>query len=243
MDFSGKKVLVTGGCKGIGKAIVEAFLQSGATVATTYHTSASEAEKMREKYTDRLFCYCMDVSDKTAVEKTVEEIIARLGGIDVLVNNAGINRDGLFFLMDDGDWESVLSCDLSGAAHVTKAVLFSMLAKRKGSIVNISSVSGIMGNAGQTNYAAAKAGLVGFTKSLAREVGVKNIRVNAVAPGYIDTEMVRRMPEEKRATALSAIPMERFGTPEEIASVVLFLASDDSSYITGQTFVVDGGLL
>ena len=184
-----------------------------------------------------------DVSDEKSAMQMVEEVIAQLGGIDILVNNAGITRDGLFIRMKEEDWNAVINTNLTGIFNCTKVAAKYMMKKRSGRIINMSSVSGIMGNAGQTNYAAAKAGVIGFTKSLAREMASRGITVNAVAPGFIATDMTAAMPEKAQEHVLTSIPLGKMGKPEDIANAVLFLASDKASYITGQVIHVDGGMV
>lgn len=242
MDFSEKKVIITGGCRGIGKHIAQKFLQLGADVAVTYRSSVQAAEDMQRQYPAKLRCYQMNVCDEQSVRTTINQIIEDLKGVDVLVNNAGITKDGLFLMMGKDAWDDVLTTNLDGAFLVTKVALMPMLQQKHGSIVNVSSVSGVIGVAGQTNYCASKFALIGLTKALSKEVSSKNIRINAVAPGYIDTDMVQAMPEKAKKEIIAKVPMRRLGSPDEIASVVAFLSSDDASYITGQTIVIDGGL-
>ena len=244
MDFTGKKVIVTGGFRGIGAEITRQFLEEGATVAATYFSSSEKAEEERKKYGGRLLIYRADVSDEKSLDKVMDDILSDFGGkVDVLVNNAGISKIGLFALSSSEDLHNVMQADFFGAALCSKKVLLPMIANKGGVIVNVSSVSGLAGIAGQVEYSAAKAAVVGMTKSLAKEMAPKNIRVNAVAPGFIDTDMVRALPEKRKASILDEIPMGRMGSPEEVASAVLFLASDDASYVTGQTLVIDGGLI
>lgn len=242
MNFVGKKIIVTGGCRGIGKRIAMKFLLLGADVAVTYQTSADSAKKMREQYPETLRFYKMDVRQEENVHLTMDKIVEELGGVDVLVNNAGITNDKYLMMMSKREWDNVISTNLDGAFLVTKSVLLPMVQQKRGCIINVSSVSGIIGVAGQTNYCASKFALIGLTKALSKEMAGKNIRINAVAPGYIDTDMVQAMPEKYRKEIISKIPMKRLGSPDEIANVVAFLASDDASYITGQTIVIDGGL-
>ncbi len=243
--LSGKAAVVTGGSRGIGRAIVEAFLREGARVHYLSRTRAEahgEFESLAAAGGGAVAWTACDVADEKAVEAAVEAVAAAEGRIDVVVNNAGITRDNLVFRMTLADWEDVLRTNLTSAFLVSRAAARHMIRKRAGSIVNISSVVGIAGNGGQTNYSASKAGLLGFTKSLAREVSSRNVRVNAVAPGYIDTSMTDSLPAEARAKLQAAIPLGRTGTPEEVAQAVLFLASDRSSYITGEVLKVDGGM-
>lgn len=244
-DLSGKKVVVTGGCRGIGKGIVKRFLQEGAVVMATYLSSESAAVELINETADMpgtLYTCKMDVRNEEDVTKTMEEIIEKLDGVDVLVNNAGVTKDGLFFSMKSKDWQSVLDTNLNGAFYASKCVMLPMVRQKKGSIINVSSVSGVIGVAGQANYCASKFGLIGLTKTISKEMAGKNIRVNAVAPGYIDTDMVHDMTPKALAEIKSKVPMKRLGTIDEIASAVIFLASDEASYITGQTLVIDGGL-
>lgn len=237
--LEGKIAVVTGAAGGLGFAIIEEFLKEGATVVAICHHNRG---KLDEIQTENLVIYHMDVCDKESVEVSARQIMEEVGDIDILVNNAGISRSSLFFSMEDEAWDSVIQTSLYGARNVIKAFLFSMLRKKKGSIIQMSSVNGLVGTVGQSNYCAAKAGLIGMTKALAKEVAKKNIRVNAIAPGYIDTEMINTMKESQLEVVKKTIPMNRFGKPEEVAKLTVFLASDDASYITGQTFVIDGGL-
>ena len=233
--FAGKKVLVTGASRGIGAAIVEEFVAEGATVAATYCHTPIESENC--KY------YHLDVSDVKEVAKVVAAAKEDMGGIDILVNNAGVTGDSLLMLMSDENWDKVIQTNLYGCFHMTKAVLPVMLEQRGGVIVNISSVSGISQAPGQANYSASKAGIISLTTTTAKEMGRRKIRVNAVAPGFIETEMTASMNQQEYKERLKTIPMRRVGKPEEVAKVVAFLASDDASYINGQTIVVDGGLI
>ncbi len=243
MDFSGKKVIVTGGFRGIGGRITERFLEAGATVAATYFSSESTALSACEKYNGKLRAYKADFTDPSGPE-VIEKIINDFDGkVDVLVNNAGIGHVGLFALSSEETLRKVMEADFFSAASCSKKVLLPMVAAKGGAIVNVSSVSGLAGIAGQAEYSAAKAAVIGLTRSLAKEMGPKKIRVNAVAPGFIDTDMVRALPEKRKAEILSEIPMGRMGTPDEVASAVLFLASDQASYVTGEVLVIDGALL
>ena len=235
--LAGKVCIVTGGSKGIGRAIVSLFAAEGARV---YYLSRSEAEG--DASLGSVKWIGCDVADEAKVAEAVEAIVAEAGAIDALVNNAGVTRDGLVFRMSLDDWETVLRTNLTSAFLVSRAVARHMIKRRSGSIVNVSSVVGIIGNGGQTNYSASKAGLIGFTKSLAREVGSRGVRVNALAPGFIDTAMTEKIPPEAKEKLKAGIPLGRTGQPEEVAAAALFLCSDLSTYITGEVLKVDGGM-
>lgn len=244
-DFE-KTALVTGASRGIGKAIAFALAARGFAVAVNYAGSHDAAEAVKneiERNGGHAFLVQGDVSKPEDVERIFKEIKDKFGTLDVLVNNAGINRDALLIRMSEEQWDDVIATDLKSDFLTTKAAALLMMKKRKGSIINISSVVGIMGNIGQANYAAAKAGVIGFTKASAKELAGRNIRVNVVAPGFIETAMTDGIPEKIREKMIASIPMGRMGQPEDIANAVCFLASDDSSYITGQVLVVDGGLV
>ncbi|MEX2444431.1 MAG: 3-oxoacyl-[acyl-carrier-protein] reductase [Alkalispirochaeta sp.] len=243
MLIDGKVALVTGGSRGIGRQIVETFLQNGAVVHSFSRSAGEDISRLQETYgNDHLFHHAVDVGDEDAVTQAVKAVFDQSGRVDVLVNNAGITRDGLIMRMSSEDWRSVMDVNLASAFYTSKAVTRPMIKQRSGSIINITSVVGLIGNAGQANYAASKAGLVGLTKSMAREVAGRNVRVNAIAPGFIETEMTDRLNEEQRETLQSQIPMGRIGSAEEIAKVCVFLASDMASYITGEVITVGGGL-
>ncbi len=244
MIFKERVSLVTGASQGIGEAIAEELGREGATVVLV----DIQKEKL-EQVAERLAAagikavpYEADVSDSARVTRVVEEVISSLGRIDHLVNNAGITRDSLLLRMKEEDWDLVLQVNLKGAFNFCRAALKPMFNARYGRIVNIASVVGLMGNIGQTNYAASKAGLIGFSRSLAREVAPRGITVNCVAPGYIATPMTEKLPEEVKKAFLDIIPMKRFGLPVEVARVVKFLCSDDAAYITGQVISVNGGM-
>lgn len=245
MSQSTPVVLITGSSRGIGRAIALRFASDGARIGINYRQNAAAAEATAEEVS-RLggepLLLPGDVSDQAAVASTFETLLGRWGRIDVLVNNAGIVRDTLILRMSDDDWDSVLEANLRSAFLCTRAALRSMLRQRSGRIVNLASISGIRGNAGQSNYAASKAALIGFTKSVAREVASRGITVNAVAPGLIETDITTRMPEKAREALVEQIPLRRMGTPDEVAEVVSFLASSQAAYITGQAIVIDGGL-
>ena len=232
-------VLITGGTRGIGRAIAETFKKAGATVYIT-GTNREKTEAVAQEI--GVNGVKMDVTDREEVKKVVGEIAEKEGKIDVLINNAGITRDTLFLRMKDEDWDAVIDTNLNGVYNVTRAVVPIMVKKRKGVIINISSVVGFTGNVGQVNYSATKSALIGFTKSLAKELGGRNIRVVAVAPGYITTDMTKAIPEKIKEELIKSIPLRREGEPREIADVCLFLASNMASYITGTTIHVNGGL-
>ncbi|WP_296826136.1 3-oxoacyl-[acyl-carrier-protein] reductase [uncultured Megasphaera sp.] len=246
MQLTGKTAIVTGGSRGIGRAAALTLAEAGADVAVIYAGNTAAAEEtvrlIEEKGRKALAIQC-DVADEAAVAAMVKDVKKELGRIDILVNNAGITRDGLLMIMKEDDWQSVLDTNLTGAFHCTKAVTRLMMKQRSGSIINITSVVGETGNAGQANYAAAKAGLIGFTKSVAKELASRNIRCNAIAPGCIETDMTAVLGEDTVDAMIKTIPMGRVAQPEEVAKAVLFLASDDASYITGQTLNVDGGMV
>jgi 3-oxoacyl-[acyl-carrier protein] reductase len=244
MTLNNEIALVTGASRGIGKAIAIGLGQDGATVigtATSQQGADSisaelEANKIRGRG------YVLDVTDQASVEHLISVVQADFGAPAILVNNAGITKDNLLMRMKDEEWESIINTNLTSIYRVSKACLKDMMKQRRGRIINISSVVGTAGNAGQTNYAAAKAGLLGFTKSLAREVGSRGITVNAVAPGFIDTDMTKALSEAHREAMLKSIPLQRLGQPEEIAAAVVFLASPQAAYITGETLHVNGGM-
>ena len=245
LDFTGKTVLVTGSTRGIGRAIAEEFAKHGANVivsGTVKERAQEVAKELSEKYGVNTLGVGMDVSDPRSVEDAFREINAAFGGVDILVNNAGITRDTLFLRMKTEDWQKVLDVNLTGTFLVTKQVVRYMTKKRWGRIINISSVVGFTGNVGQVNYATTKAGLIGFTKSLAKELAPRNVLVNAVAPGFIETDMTENLKEEIKEEYRKQIPLGRFGKPEEVAKVVLFLASPMADYITGETIHVNGGM-
>lgn len=243
LTLSGQKVFVTGGSRGIGAAIVKLLAQRGAQVAFSFSSQEESAKKiLAELPGSGHFCLQMNVSDEASVEAGVSQVLEKFGQIDGLVNNAGITKDGLLLRMKSSDFDAVINTNLRGTFLLTKAFLKSMLKARKGSIVNITSVIGQTGNAGQANYAASKAGTEGFSRSTALEVASRGIRVNCIAPGFIGTEMTESLSEEQRKMILAKIPMERIAEPLEIACAVSFLLSEDSKYITGHTLSVNGGL-
>jgi 3-oxoacyl-[acyl-carrier protein] reductase len=242
IDLTGRTALVTGSTRGIGRAIAETLTGAGARVAIVGRDQGKAAEAATAIGGGAEGFAC-DVADSTSVVALVEAVEKSFGQIDILVNNAGLTRDNILFRIKDDDWDAVLDANLRGAFVAIRAVARGMMKRRWGRIINIASVVGITGNKGQSNYAASKAGLIGLTKSVAKELGSRNILVNAVAPGYIETDMTAAMTAEARAALSGMIPLERLGTPGDIAATVAFLASEHASYITGQVLVVDGGMV
>ena len=244
LDLSDKTVLVTGGTRGIGRAVVERAASAGARVAFTYRSSSETADALVKDLggADRALALQADAASPEDAAASVQAVLDAWGRIDGLVVNAGITRDGLMIRMTAEDWQAVLDTNLGGAFHVAKAAYRPMMKQRAGSIVTVSSVVGVMGNAGQANYAASKAGLIGFTKSLARELGGRGVRANVVAPGYIATDMTADLGEKVTETMKGQIPLGRLGEPDDIAAAVLFLLSDASTYVTGHVLHVDGGM-
>ena len=239
--FAGRVVLVTGASRGIGKSIAEIFNEAGARVIGTATTEGG-AQKITEALAGSGKGVIFDVTDATAADALIQSIVKDEGKFDILVNNAGITRDALSMRLTDENWNAVLEADLTGAFRLVRAALRPMMRARYGRIVNLASVVGVTGNAGQANYAAAKAGLIAMSRSVAREVAARSITVNCVAPGFIETDMTKTIPEAMRETLLKEIPAQRFGKPEDIAQAVLFLASDAASYITGAVLHTNGGL-
>ncbi len=245
MDFKGKTVLVTGASRGIGAAIAYLFAEKGANIALNYAGSKEAAEKVAEEM--KLLgveckTYQCDVSELSQVEDMIKLIEEDFGSIDILVNNAGVTKDTLFMRMKEEDWDKVINTNLKGVFNCSKSVIRGMIKRKYGKIINITSVVALSGNIGQANYAASKAGVIGFTKSLAQELGSRNIQVNSVAPGYIDTSMTESIPQNIKDELIKKIPSGRIGSPEDIANTVVFLASENANYITGQVISVNGGL-
>lgn len=246
MQLEGKVAFVTGGSRGIGKAIALTLAEAGADVAINYAGNVAAAEEVAaeiRKMGRRALILQGDVSKTEMAAEMMDAVVAEFGHCDILVNNAGITRDGLLMRMKEEDWDAVLNTNLKGVYNCTKAAIKYMMKQKSGKIVNISSVVGVMGNAGQANYAAAKAGCIGFTKSVAKEVASRGITVNAVAPGFIATDMTNILPEKVVEEMAAGIPLKRAGQPIDVAKAVLFLVSDDAAYITGQTLHVDGGMV
>ena len=244
--FKGQTAIVTGAGRGIGEAIAKRLADGGAKVAVVSRTESNAgktADAINAAHSGAAKAYAVDVADFNAVQELADAIMKDFGKVDILVNNAGVTRDGLSMRMSSEDWDLVVDTNLKGAFNFIRAVQRPMAKQRSGRIINISSVSGIMGNAGQANYAASKAGLIGLTKTIARELSGRGITVNAVAPGFIQTDMTDVLPESIRAAVVERIPLGRFGAPEDIAAAVAFLAGSEASYITGQTIVVDGGMV
>ena len=245
MELEGKAALVTGGSRGIGRAVCLELAQRGACVAVNYAGNAAAAEETVESCKAMgvdAFSVQADVADAAACDAMVKEVVSRFGRLDILVNNAGITRDGLMPMLKDADWDAVLDANLKGAFHCMRAAYRPMMKQKYGRVVNLSSIVGLRGNAGQANYAASKAGLIGLTKSMAKELAGRNVTVNAVAPGFIDTDMTAALPEKARESMLASIPMGRLGQGEDVAKAVAFFAGDGAGYVTGQVLCVDGGM-
>lgn len=243
--LEGKVALITGGARGIGKKIAQRFISEGANIAVCDVNPDEARSTAAELSTDGcdVRAYTMNVADDANVAEAVKKVMDDFGRIDILVNNAGITRDALMMRMKQEDWNAVISVNLTGTFNVSKSVVRFMVKARFGRIVNIASVVGVMGNAGQVNYSASKAGVIGLTKTMAKEFASRSITVNAIAPGYIQTEMTEHINEQAKEAFLKAIPLNRPGTPEDVSGTALFLASDDASYITGQVVCVDGGMV
>ena len=240
-----KIALITGASRGIGKGIVKSFVDQGCSVAFTYNSNKKAAENVLKEFNSdvKIKCYKSDASDFKSAQKLVEKVVEEFGDIDVLVNNAGITKDNLLLRMGEDDFNHVIKVNLNSVFNMTKAVQRPLLKKRSGSIIHMSSVVGVKGNAGQANYAASKAAIIGFSKSIALELGSRNIRSNVIAPGFIETEMTSKLPEDVVQGWREAIPLKRGGLPKDVANSCVFLASDLSNYITGQVLHVDGGML
>jgi len=246
IDLTGKVALVTGASRGIGKAIAMALAGAGADVAITYRASTAEATAVVEGIVAsgrKAKAWQADAGDFSGASTLIESVTGEFSRLDILVNNAGITRDGLLMRMSEQDWDAVIASNLKSVFNYSKAATKPMMGQRSGKIINISSIAGVIGNAGQANYAASKAGMIGFTKSMARELGSRNIQVNAIAPGFIDTDMTAALNEEQRRKLELNIPLKRTGKAEEIAGVACFLASPAADYITGQVICVDGGMV
>ena len=247
MDLvKGKNVIITGASRGIGKGIALAFAKEGANVALTYSSSAGPAEEFEKELTAlgvKAKAYKSNAADFEAAQDLAAAVVAEFGSIDVLINNAGITKDNLLMRISEEDFDKVIEVNLKSVFNMTKAVQRTMLKQRQGSLIHMSSVVGVKGNAGQANYAASKAGIIGFSKSVALELGSRNIRSNVIAPGFIETEMTEKLPQDVVAQWRAGIPLKRGGTPEDVAHACLFLASDLSAYISGQVLHVDGGML
>jgi 3-oxoacyl-[acyl-carrier protein] reductase len=242
IDLSGRTALVTGSTRGIGRAIAESFAASGARVAVVGRDEVRSQDAASAISAEARGFAC-DVGDPASVTALVERVEREFGAIDILVNNAGLTRDNILFRIKDEDWDAVIDTNLRGAFIAIRAASRGMMKRRWGRIINIASVVGLVGNKGQANYAASKAGLIGMTKSVAKELASRNVLANVVAPGYIETDMTAAINEEAKAALFAQIPLGRLGTPQDIANLVTFLASDAAAYITGQTFVVDGGMV
>ncbi|MGB9720501.1 MAG: 3-oxoacyl-[acyl-carrier-protein] reductase [bacterium] len=242
MVLNGKIGLITGGASGIGAAIVRKFVENGATIIigdVDQELGKATAQQMGE----RAYFYDIDIGNEQSVNETIDKIIKNFAKIDILINNAGITNDKLLLRMSKEDWDRVININLTGTFLVTRAVVKNMMKQRSGKIINIASVIGLIGNAGQANYAASKAGIIGFTKSCAKEFASRNITVNAIAPGFIETRMTEKLPDEVKQAYSKLIPLGRFGKPEDVANLALFLCSDQAEYITGQVIALDGGMV
>lgn len=246
MLLKGKVAVVTGGTRGIGRAIVLALAREGCDIAFNYVKSIDLADKLISEVKAlgrHAMAFCVDIKDYKNVKEMIDQTREKFCGLDILINNAGVIRDKALMMMEPEDWQEVIDTNLTGVFNATRAAIFGFLKEKKGNIINITSVSGIIGMPRQVNYSAAKAGVIGFTKALSKEVGPYGIRVNAVAPGFIDTDMVSGLSEKLKQQMLGLIPQSRFGSADEVAKTVLFLLSEDSQYITGQVMTLDGGMV
>ena len=240
-DLTGKKALVTGASGGIGEAIARMLHAQGATVGL-HGTRVEKLEGLAAELGERTKLFPADLSDRNAVKELAQKAEAELEGVDILVNNAGITKDGLFVRMSDGDWDAVIEVNLTSVFRLTRELTHPMMRRRKGRIINITSVVGVTGNPGQANYCASKAGMIGFSKSLAQEIATRNVTVNCVAPGFIESAMTDKLNDKQKEAIMGAIPSRRMGTGAEVASAVVYLASDEAAYVTGQTIHVNGGM-
>ena len=240
-DLTGRKALVTGATGGIGEEIAKALHKAGATVGI-HGTRAEKLDALAAELGERVHVFPANLADRDAVKALGEKAEAELGGVDILVNNAGITKDGLFVRMSDADWDSVLEVDLTSVFRLTRELTHPMMRRRFGRIINITSIVGVTGNPGQANYCAAKAGMIGFSKSLAQEIASRNITVNCIAPGFIESAMTDKLNDKQKETIMGAIPMRRMGTGAEIAAAAVFLAANEAAYVTGQTIHVNGGM-
>lgn len=246
MKLQNKRAVVTGGTRGIGKAIVRELAANGCSVVFTYFSSDNAARDIEKEYSNdnvKVLGFKADASSFDSAQNTINFALEKLGGLDILVNNAGITKDNLLLRMNEVDFDAVINANLKSVFNYTKAVLKPMLGQKYGKIINISSVVGIIGNPGQANYVASKAGVIGLTKSNAKELASRNINVNAVAPGFIETDMTEKLNDQQRDAILASIPLKKMGKPEDIAKTVVFLCSSDADYITGQVITVDGGMV
>jgi len=243
--LSGKTAIITGASRGIGRAIALKMAENGANVAIVYagnEAAAKESCDCAQKFGVKAQIYCCDVADFDKTKALIQTVIEDFGGIDILVNNAGIVRDNLVLSMSEDDFDSVIDTNLKGAFNMIKHTYTHFMKKRSGRIINITSITGVVGNAGQANYASAKAGMIGLTKSVARELAARNVTCNAIAPGFIQTDMTDKLSDKIKETVLGSIPMKKMGTPNDVANIAVFLASDNASYITGEVIKIDGGL-
>jgi 3-oxoacyl-[acyl-carrier protein] reductase len=240
-DLSGRKALVTGATGGIGEEIARALHAQGATVGL-HGTRAEKLDELAKELGERVFVFPANLSDRDAVKALGEKAEADMGGVDILVNNAGITKDGLFVRMSDADWDAVLEVNLTSVFRLTRELTHPMMRRRFGRIINITSIVGVTGNPGQANYCASKAGMIGFSKSLAQEIATRNVTVNCVAPGFIESAMTGKLNDKQKEGIMGAIPMKRMGTGAEIAAAVVYLASNEAAYVTGQTIHVNGGM-